>query len=144
MREMAKHCGNGAHDNVVSARPRGIRDAHGSSLTVSSVEPWGGAPAGRIRRQVIATQTGRTLHRPQLLLGHAGTHTHWRERGQALWVTGVSGVIGGFLSFWGGVLSDTYPNVSHMYPAWILGVSCCFSHDSMQDTFVSEKIASVS
>jgi hypothetical protein len=30
MREMAKHCVKGAHDNVVSARPRGIRDAHGS------------------------------------------------------------------------------------------------------------------
>ena len=88
-----------AHMITSSARAR----AASATLTArDSVEPWGGAPAGRIRRQVIATQTGRTLHRPQLLLGHAGTHTHWRERGQALWVTGVSGVIGGFLSFWGG------------------------------------------
>ena len=40
---------------------------------------------------------------------------------------------GGFLSFWGGVLSDTYPNVSHMYPAWILGVSCCLHVAEIHD-----------
>ena len=108
---------------VARQRGMGIPGDH-----VNRVETYQ-APAGRIRRQqsIIATQTGRTLHRPQLLPGHAGTHTHWRERGQALWVTGVSNRFGG------GVLSDTYPNVSHMYPAWILGVSCCFSHDSSRD-----------
>ena len=108
-----------------SARAR----AASATLTArDSVGPWGGAPAGRIRRQQSDRHPNRT-HTAQ------ATALTW-PRGNPYTLEGNgTGTVGdgGFQSFWGGVLSDTYPNVSHMYPAWILGVSCCFSHDSSRD-----------
>jgi hypothetical protein len=103
------------------------------------VGPWGGAPAGRIRRQQSDRHPNRT-HTAQ------ATALTW-PRGNPYTLEGNgTGTVGdgGFQSFWGG---GSYQIRILMYPtciphgSWVYPVVSVMIH---QETFVSEKIASVS